>query len=235
MGLFSVLGGVFGGPIGGAIGGAIDSKQAENDAEAANIQSYEQARTMRQTAYQDTVSDLKNAGLNPMLAFSNGPTAGQNAPVLNKGLSAAQQELNSAQKMNLNADTANKAAQAEQIKAQTDLLYKQGAQTEATTAKTAQETMNLEQIRQNLIKEGYNLTEIGNLTRAQIELNSIAKMLQGQQINESEARTMLAKVEAELKRLGIKGAENLEAFEKTMGTEGGNALKVLQIIRSLMK
>ena len=242
MGLFSVLGsiaggllGPVGGAVGGALGGAFDNKGARDDAQATNAQSYAQNREMRQTAYQDTVGDLKSAGLNPMMAYSQGATQGQAAPVLNKGLSAAQQEMNSAQTMNLRADTANKAAQAEQIKAQTDLLIKQGTNTEANTAKVGQETMNLEDTRQNLIKQGYNLTETGNLTRAQVELAKITQMYTSQQIGESEARQMLAEVETKLKRLQIKGAENLEEFEKVMDSGGGNMLKIIQMIRSIMK
>lgn len=242
MGLLSTLGtlaGSFFGPVGGSIGGALggffDDKGARSDAAQTNAQSYAQNRQMRQTAYQDTVGDLKAAGLNPMMAYSQGATQGQAAPVLNKGLSAAQQEMNSAQAMNLRADTANKAAQAEQIRAQTDLLIKQSDNTVANTAKVGQETLNLEQTRQNLVKQGYNLTEVGNLTRAQVELNRITQLYTSQQIGESEARQLLTEVETKLRRLQIKGAENLEEFEKVMDSGGGNTLRIIQLIRSIMR
>ncbi len=43
-----------------------------NAAEAANERAW--AQNMRQTAYQDTIADMKKAGLNPILAAMNGPT-----------------------------------------------------------------------------------------------------------------------------------------------------------------
>lgn len=73
------LGGPSGAAIGAGIGGAFDSANATGAANAQNIalarEQMQFQKTMRQTAYQDAVKDLKKAGLNPMLAYSQGGAA----------------------------------------------------------------------------------------------------------------------------------------------------------------
>lgn len=86
MGLFDVLGSIGGGVISGigsVVGGLINSgAQAE-----ANKQNLEEAarnrdfqRDMANTAYQRAIVDMKKAGINPMLAYSQG---GASAPAGN--------------------------------------------------------------------------------------------------------------------------------------------------------
>ena len=114
MGLLSTLGSYFG-PLGTGLGAIGDYALGKSDAQETNSATQAYQREMRQTAYQDTTKDLVAAGLNPMLAYSNGPTTSAAPNLQNKGLSAAQQSttnsagsLAQAQKENVEADTVNK-------------------------------------------------------------------------------------------------------------------------------
>lgn len=242
MGLFSSIGSFFGGPLGGLVGDIFDDSRDRKDAENANSATAAQSQAqrdwqekMRGSAYQATVSDLQQAGLNPMLAYSNGPTSAgtgaNSAPMQNKGLQASQTSAQSAQSQNIKADTVNKQAQTEQIEAQTRLIESQIGNTTASTGQITQQTENLKaqlpeiqarigQLLENKqLQYQQGLTEIDkrNLMNAQQDLAKIEYSLKGSQITYTEAQTATQKVLTKLRSLDIPGAENTAKWEKNMG------------------
>lgn len=212
MGLFSGIGSFFG-PIGSILGGVGDDIIGRDDAAQANNTAYAQQRQLRQTAYQDTTQDLKAAGLNPMLAYSNGATAAAGGPpVLNKGLTSAQQNSAKASIENIEADTQLKQAQAAKLS---------GVDTENTltsTGKMAEEKANINQQTSNLRQQISTLlsqqklydnqaTESSAraaLNAAQQALANIQARLANGTINMQEAQTALYQAQTKFQTLQTK-------------------------------
>lgn len=171
----SLLGGLLSGSGLGSLAGAGLSylgTSNTNAASAANVQQQEQYATqMSDTAYQRATADMKAAGLNPMLAYSQGgassPT-GSVAPVQNKLASAAAGVSNAvaaqAAVENTKADTVQKVASAQKMdaEAQTEsfrpgLLQDQADQIISETARNNKMLDNLDASTKEMVSRRYLL------------------------------------------------------------------------------
>ena len=83
-------GGVLGG-VGTTLAGGILSSAGSNYAAR---KSYDYSRRLRQTAYQDTMADMKSAGLNPILAYQTGASPAPSINVGNPGKAAIEGAAN---------------------------------------------------------------------------------------------------------------------------------------------
>ena len=116
------------------LGGALANDSSRTQAHEANDFSAQQYATRWQT----TTADLKAAGLNPMLAYTQGvgssPTGRQAdvrdviTPAVNAYNQYGVNSINSAQTANINADTENKKKQGDLIDAQAAQAWSSAAQ-----------------------------------------------------------------------------------------------------------
>lgn len=110
--------------------------------------------------YQTTVKDMKAAGLNPMLAYSQGggspPTVGAGSGARSDMQGGANQtRLASAQEANIREDTKNKRVTNDQISADTDLKKSSAEMNHKIIGKIEQEIKNLQE-------ENYNIKQQAN-------------------------------------------------------------------------
>lgn len=248
-----------------AIGGAL-GKQGQEDTNEANAQQNTETRAfnaaeahkkrvwdeqMRATQYQTAVGDLRAAGLNPMLAYSQGGagmpsgatgSAGSVIPMQNATQAGVNSAIAAANIANVHSQTQVNEAQAELIKAQTP-------QAVASTGNIEQQTKNLQEGLNKISEEIKNVRmdtlekeERITLVRAQQQLTNIQKDLTKGQITFVQAQEAVARVEAQLKRLEVPGATNAADFERMMKEKtntGGAAAKgmigILQGLKGLVK
>lgn len=213
---------------------------AEEAAKARDFSAAQAARAMdfseemSNTSWQRGVKDMQAAGLNPMLAFSQGgastPTGIQGSPAQASGSAASgvaatmkdviTPAIASAQQFRaVNAQIQNTEAQTDVARAQRDNIAQdtinKGTQSDQIVATTEN------------IKEGTKqISAQTNLTEKQAE-----KVIQD--VKESYSREDLNKVEAILKRLSISEAKAFEKFYSGLGEYSPEVRFVIGILRSI--
>ncbi|WNK12415.1 MAG: DNA pilot protein [Microvirus sp.] len=193
-----------------------------------------QARNAFKHRYQDTVADMKKAGLNPALAYGQGGGSPQTNPIPDLGESVnrarattASAQQAKAQAENTAANTALLLAQKDDIVAGTRLKNKllaadvglRGAQTEATGAQAYK------------TKEEGNMAQLRFTGASQTYDQWIAGLLAHYQAMLEEPGT--AKATKELQALKVPEQKAQAAFWNKMNSKAPNASAVIQFLQAL--
>jgi hypothetical protein len=242
----AIVGGLISGGL-SFLGGERRNQAQAEQAQAANAFSAQQFATR----YQTTVKDMEAAGLNPMLAYSQGggsPPSGQQAQMqdtvtpsvesFNRTRStAAQNAVQNATVKNIEADTENKQAQAQNIRADTLLKGAQENLAGATADQARTNIAYLETQSKRIIEEIKNIPKEGERLDALVknlaqEYNLIIERTHNTKAATDQIKWLAVKamLEGDLLNFDVKAAidlGNLGRYSK----EGKIVLDILRMLR----
>ena len=185
--------------------------------------------------YQTQVADMKAAGLNPMLAYTQAPGNSPGGVVSTPGnqYSGAadtllQAKMNSAQVANIMADTENKKASADLIEAQAENQRASAAQARTSVGRIEAETSKILEEVKNVPVEGQRLRYAIQLLAEQAKAAQEGET-QVSIRKEIEAKIAKLRSETSLLKFDVDAAEAMG----NLGRTSREAKIVLDVIRSL--
>lgn len=250
--LGTAVGSFFGGPIGGLVGGGLGGvgdyllgQKGQRDTNAASAQMAQKQmdfqERMRNTSYQAAVKDMEAAGLNPMLAYSQG---GASVP------SGAMGVVGNVQQAGMNSALSGvQMAQGAQAiaasKAQTDQVV---AQTEKIKSETMERSLNTAYLRAQLDKLGVDTdlssANVGNVltdTRKKEIENEVSMYRHGAhkaggyraEVEQKIEDARRAKAEATSSEMGLAEDASRERFYSETGAGPQYLRSLLDILKGV--
>jgi len=233
------LGSVISGGL-GFLGQMDTNATSQSNAQSANAFNAQQAQLnrdyqteMSNTAYQRQVQDMQAAGLNPMLAYIKG--GGASSPSGSTATATVPQYQSPIQGMAQYKLTSAQAAKTEN-EIQKVKLDTEKVDQEISNLKTDQEKVkavidNLRVERDNLIKHGLNLTEVGNQLRASVNnLEASSDNFRALTKN-TDFLTMLNNYEQQLRKLDLDAAQGAG----NIGREYNQVKPIVDLLRSFVR